>query len=88
MPGGAACFVGEGNTATFVVRPHIIHKKLTIYGSWTFSSVGQAECARFMADRKLPLSRLLAPRFRLEDAAGAHKPFDTQTTAKLVRVTP
>ena len=83
---GRVCFVGEGNTATFDVSPDIIHKQLTIHGSWTFSSVGQAECARFIVDHDLGLERLLTHRFKLEDAADAYKLFDTQTTGKGVFV--
>jgi threonine dehydrogenase-like Zn-dependent dehydrogenase len=83
---GRVCFVGEGNTATFEVSPDIIHKQLTIYGSWTFSSVGQAECARFIVDRELRLSRLLTHRFRLDEAEQAYRLFDTQTTGKGVFV--
>jgi threonine dehydrogenase-like Zn-dependent dehydrogenase len=79
---GRVCFVGEGNTTTFEVSPEIIHKQLTIYGSWTFSSVGQAECAQFIVDRGLPLGRLLTHRFRLDEAEAAYKLFDTQTTGK------
>lgn len=36
---GRVCFVGEGNTTSFEISPDIIHKQLTIYGSWTFSSI-------------------------------------------------
>jgi threonine dehydrogenase-like Zn-dependent dehydrogenase len=79
---GRVCFVGEGNTTTFEISPDIIHKQLTIHGSWTFSSVGQAECARFIVDRKLPLSKLLTHRFTLDEAESAYKLFDTQTTGK------
>lgn len=79
---GRVCFVGEGNTATFDVSPDIIHKQLTILGSWTFSSVGQAECARFIVDHGIDLQRLLTHRFRLEEAADAYRLFDTQTTGK------
>ena len=83
---GRACFVGEGNTATFDVSPDIIHKQLTIHGSWTFSSVGQAECARFIVDHGLELEHLLTERFRLDEAEHAYQRFDTQTTGKGVFV--
>ena len=36
------------DTSIVHISPDIIHKQLTIYGSWTFSSVGQAECAQFI----------------------------------------
>ncbi|MBI2938809.1 MAG: zinc-binding dehydrogenase, partial [Chloroflexi bacterium] len=83
---GRVCFVGEGNTTTFEISPDIIHKQLTIYGSWTFSTLGQEECARFIADRKIPLHRLLTHRFTLDQAADAYRLFDTQTTGKGVFV--
>jgi threonine dehydrogenase-like Zn-dependent dehydrogenase len=83
---GRVCFVGEGNTVTLDVSPDVIHKQLTIYGSWTFSSVGQAECARFIVDHGIDLSRLLTHRFSLDQAAEAYRLFDTQTTGKGVFV--
>jgi len=83
---GRVCFVGEGNTATFDMSPDIIHKQLTLYGSWTFSTTGQARCARFVIDRKIPLKRLLTHRFTLDEAEPAYKLFDTQTTGKGVFV--
>jgi threonine dehydrogenase-like Zn-dependent dehydrogenase len=79
---GRVCFVGEGNNVTLEPSPDIIHKQLTIYGSWTFSSVGQAECARFVADHGLSLRDLLTHRFSLDQAEEAYKLFDTQTTGK------
>jgi threonine dehydrogenase-like Zn-dependent dehydrogenase len=85
---GRVCFVGEGNTATFNVSPDIIHKQLTIYGSWTFSSVGQEECARFVVDREIPLSRLLTHRFSIDEAEAAYRLFNTQTTGKGVIMFP
>jgi threonine dehydrogenase-like Zn-dependent dehydrogenase len=79
---GRVCFVGEGNTTTFDISRDLIRKQLTILASWTFSTVGQAECARFIADRKIPLRRLLTHRFTLEQAVEAYQLFDTQTTGK------
>lgn len=83
---GRVCFVGEGNTTTFNVSPDIIHKQLTIYGSWTFSTVGLEECARFIADRKVPLRDIITHRFRLDQAAEAFRIFDGGKTGKCVFV--
>jgi threonine dehydrogenase-like Zn-dependent dehydrogenase len=83
---GRACFVGEGNDVRLEPSPDIIHKQLTIYGSWTFSTVGQAECAQFVIDRKVALEKLLTQRFELDNAAEAYQLFDTQTTGKGVFV--
>jgi threonine dehydrogenase-like Zn-dependent dehydrogenase len=83
---GRVCFVGEGNTTTFDISRDLLRKQLTILASWTFSTVGQADCARFIADRKIPLGRLLTHRFTLEQADDAYRLFDTQTTGKGVFV--
>ncbi|HVQ77420.1 MAG TPA: zinc-binding dehydrogenase, partial [Candidatus Binatia bacterium] len=52
---GTVCFVGEGGSVTIDVSPDMLRKQLTVIASWTFSAVGQEECARFVADRKIPL---------------------------------
>jgi threonine dehydrogenase-like Zn-dependent dehydrogenase len=83
---GRVALVGEGGTATFDVSQHLLRRQLTIHASWTFSVTGQAECARFIVDKKLPLKKLLTHRFKLEEAEAAYKLFDTQTTGKGVFV--
>ena len=79
---GTACFVGEGDSVTLDVSPDMLRKQLTIIGSWTFSTTGQADCARFIADRKIPVDHLFTHRWRLEEAEEAYRLFDAQTTGK------
>jgi threonine dehydrogenase-like Zn-dependent dehydrogenase len=74
--------VGEGGATTFDISSDLIRKQLTLVASWTFSAMGQWECARFVADRRIPLGRLLTEHFSLGQAALAYKRFDTQTTGK------
>ena len=50
----------------------------------TFSKQGQAECAEFVAERKVDVERLFTHRWRLEHAEEAYRLFDTQTTGKAV----
>jgi threonine dehydrogenase-like Zn-dependent dehydrogenase len=83
---GRVGFVGEGGTVTLDVSQDLIRKQLTLVASWTFSAVGQEECARFIADRRLPLKRLLTHRWTLDQADEAYRLFDTQTTGKGVFV--
>jgi threonine dehydrogenase-like Zn-dependent dehydrogenase len=83
---GRVCWVGEGGTVQLEPSPDVIHKQLTIYGSWTFSTVGLAECARFVADRGVPLGRLITHQFRLDQAAEAFALFDQGKTGKCVFV--
>jgi threonine dehydrogenase-like Zn-dependent dehydrogenase len=83
-PWGIVCFVGEGGQVTIDVSPEILRKQLTIMGSWTFSTVGQADCARFIADRGLAVDELFTERWSLGQAVDAYKLFDTQTSGKAV----
>lgn len=83
---GRVCFVGEGNTTTFNISPQIIHKQLTIYGSWTFSTAGLAEVADFVVERDVPMDDLITHRFRLDQAVEAYELFDGATTGKAVFV--
>jgi threonine dehydrogenase-like Zn-dependent dehydrogenase len=79
---GTVCFVGEGGDVTIDVSPHMLRKQLTIIGSWTFSTSIQAECARFIADRKIAVDHLFTHRWRLEEADEAYRLFDRQTSGK------
>ncbi len=79
---GTCCFVGEGGTVELDVSPDILRRQLTIIGSWTFSSVGQADCARHVADEGIDLEQLFTHRFALEQAHEAYELFDQQTTGK------
>lgn len=81
---GKAAFVGEGGEFKVEVSPDMIRKQVTIMGHWTFSSVLQAECARFIIDRKVDADAVFTHRWRLDQAVEAYKLFDTQTTGKAV----
>ena len=79
---GTMCFVGERNEVTIDVSPDVLRKQLTMIGSWTFSVIGQAECARFIVERKIPVDRLFTDRWKLDQAEEAYRLFDKQTTGK------
>jgi threonine dehydrogenase-like Zn-dependent dehydrogenase len=79
---GTACFVGEGGDVTIDVSPQMLRRQLTIIGSWTFSTSIQADCARFVADRKIDVDHLFTHRWRLEQADEAYRVFDRQTSGK------
>jgi hypothetical protein len=81
-PWGTACFIGEGGDVTIDVSPQMPRKQLTIIGSWTFSTSIQAECARFVADRKIAVDHLFTDRWKLEQADEAYRLFDRQTSGK------
>jgi threonine dehydrogenase-like Zn-dependent dehydrogenase len=79
---GRACFVGERGTATFDMTPDVIHKQLTMYGSWTFSTLLMAECARFAIDRKVPLGQVFTDTFSLDQADDAYRRFEARGMGK------
>ena len=83
---GRSCLVGEGGTVTYEATPHIIHRHLTLIGSWTFSTFGLAEAAQFVADRGLPLERLITGRVPLSKLPAAYEEFERQQTGKMVAV--
>ena len=79
---GKACFVGEGDSVTLDVSPDILRRQVTIIGSWTFSTVGQGECARYVADRGIEVDKLFTHRWKLDQATEAYQLFDAQTSGK------
>jgi threonine dehydrogenase-like Zn-dependent dehydrogenase len=79
---GKACFVGEGDTVTLDVSNDLLRRQVTLIGSWTFSTVGQADCARYVADRGIDLDRLFTHRWSLDQAEEAYRVFDRQTDGK------
>jgi threonine dehydrogenase-like Zn-dependent dehydrogenase len=85
---GRVAFVGEGGTTSFDISKDLLRRQLTIHACWTFSATGQAECARFIVDRGLPLSKLVTHRFQLRDAEAAYKLFDSQAIGKGVFTLP
>jgi 2-desacetyl-2-hydroxyethyl bacteriochlorophyllide A dehydrogenase len=87
-PWGTVCFVGEGGEVTLDVSRDLLRKQLTIVGSWTFSKIGQAECASFVADRKIAVEHLFTHRWQLAQAEEAYRVFDQQKSGKGVFVMP
>jgi len=79
---GSCCYVGEGGEVTLEVSPDLLRRQITLLGSWTFSTVGLGDCARFVADRKVDVDRLFTHRWTLEQADEAYRLFDRQKTGK------
>jgi threonine dehydrogenase-like Zn-dependent dehydrogenase len=79
---GKACFVGEGDSVTLDVSSYLLRRQVTLMGSWTFSTVGQADCARYIADRGIDIDRLFTHQWKLEQAEEAYELFDAQTSGK------
>ena len=81
---GRSCMVGEGGEVTFQPSPQIIHRHLTLLGSWTFSTFGLAEAARYTAERNVPLGSIITSRSTIEQAAVAYEKFSAGAPGKFV----
>ncbi len=81
---GTACYVGERGEVTLEVSPDMLRRQVTLVASWTFSKQGQAECAEFVADKRIDVERLFTHRWKLEQAREAYELFDKQITGKAV----
>jgi len=79
---GTAVLVGVGGDVTFEVLPEFIRRQTTLIGHQTFSKVGQADCARFIADRKIDIDSLFTHKWTLDQAEEAYRLFDQQKTGK------
>jgi threonine dehydrogenase-like Zn-dependent dehydrogenase len=79
---GTACYVGEGGQVTLDVSPDLLRRQITLVGSWTFSTMGQANCAQYIAERRVPVDRLFTDRWKLEQAEEAYQLFDQQASGK------
>ncbi len=79
---GKACLVGEGGQMTMDVSPDLLRRQVTLIGSWTFSTHGQAECAQFVAERGIDIDQLFTERWTLDQAEQAYQLFDKQISGK------
>jgi threonine dehydrogenase-like Zn-dependent dehydrogenase len=73
---------------TLDVSNDLLRRQVTLIGAWTFSTVGQAECARFVTDRRIPVDRLFTHRWTIAQAVEAYHTFDQQTEGKGVILPP
>ena len=84
---GRACFVGEGGSVMLDnVSQQVIHKHLTILGSWTFPTWMLEEAANWIVDRGVRIDDLITHRFRLEQAKEAYQLFQQGQTGKVAFV--
>ena len=79
---GACAYVGEGGEVTLEVSPDLLRRQITLLGSWTFSTVGLIDCARFIAERGVDVDALFSHRWTLEQAEEAYRLFDQQNVGK------
>ena len=81
---GRACLVGEGGKVTFEPSPDIIHKHLTLMGSWTFSTFILSELSSWIINKNIPLKEIITHRYRLMEAEVAFNQFSDGGTGKVI----
>jgi threonine dehydrogenase-like Zn-dependent dehydrogenase len=78
---GTVALVGIGSDPNVDVSA-LMRRQISVFGSWTFSNVGQADCARFAAERGVPVDRIFTDRWKLEQGAEAYRKVDAQDGGK------
>jgi threonine dehydrogenase-like Zn-dependent dehydrogenase len=81
---GRVAFVGEGNLTTINPSPQMLHKQLTVVGSWVFGTWELQELFDFLVRHQLRPERMVTHRFALEQIEEALSLFDTGKTGKVV----
>jgi len=79
---GFACFIASGGEVTLNVGQDLVKRQVSVLGHWTFSKTGQADCARFVSDRKIDIDSLFTEKWSLDQAVEAYKLLDQQKTGK------
>lgn len=80
---GRTVLVGEGGTLTTQVSEEIIHKQITIIGSWVSSTHRMSELLQNLDRWGLHPERIVTNRYRLQDAAEAYRFADSGAGAKV-----
>ena len=81
---GNVVFLGEQGTVSFEPSPLLLHKNLTLHGSWV-TSVGNMELlAEFLDRKKIHPGMIVTHRFPLEETAAAFEAFASGRTGKVV----
>ncbi len=83
-PWGRVVYVGEGGTVDFEPSPLLIHKQLTLHGSWVCSLPQMQDLLERLVRWDLHPERIVTHRFPLERAREAFELFDRGTTGKVV----
>jgi threonine dehydrogenase-like Zn-dependent dehydrogenase len=80
---GRVAFVGEGGRLTVDVSEVLIHRQLTVHGSWVSSTWRTDELLERLARWDLHPERVVTDRFALADAGSAYATADTGADGKV-----
>jgi threonine dehydrogenase-like Zn-dependent dehydrogenase len=80
---GRCAFVGEGGDVGFDVSPVLIHKQVTLHGSWVTSIGHMGDLLAHLERWGLHPEDIVTDRFTLDDAAAAYALADDGTSGKV-----
>lgn len=83
---GRVVYVGEGGSLTFEPSPLLLHKQLTLMGSWVCGLSQMEDLLGFLARRDLHPENIVTHRYPLTEAAEAYSTFDSGKSGKTVIV--
>ena len=80
---GNVVFLGEQGTVTFEPSPLLLHKNLTLHGSWVTSVANMEKLVELLDRKKIHPSQIITHRFPLKDTDKAFEIFATGKTGKV-----
>jgi threonine dehydrogenase-like Zn-dependent dehydrogenase len=83
---GRVVYVGEGGTVEFAPSPLLIHKQVSLFGSWVCSVPQMIDLVEHLVRWDLHPDRLVTHRFALDQAREAYALFDEGKTGKVAIV--
>jgi threonine dehydrogenase-like Zn-dependent dehydrogenase len=83
---GRVVYVGEGGSVSFEPSPLLLHKQLSLYGSWVCSLSQMEELAEHLVRWNLHPEMMVTHRFTLAQAREAYELFDSGKTGKVAIV--
>lgn len=81
---GRVAFVGEGNLTTINPSPQMLHRQLTVVGSWVFGLWELRELLGFLVRHNLNPEEMVTHRFALSEIDEALRLFDSGKTGKVM----
>ena len=81
---GRVVYIGEGGSVTFEPSPLLLHKQLTLHGSWVCGINEMGELLEHLAHKRLHPESTVTHTFPLSDTKQAYETFDAGRTGKVV----
>ena len=81
---GRVVFLGEGGSVTFEPSPLLLHKQLTLHGSWVCGLHEMGQLLEHLARKGLHPETTVTHTFPLSETKQAYEAFDAGKTGKVV----